>query len=185
VPEETRNQHETGSRQLPILPAVCCLPPAFLRILGSFPQFETQNLMASSKRVVLLKWYLRCIGTIDCLAVLIAIFPRHWIETMHGHLGLGSFPPDAITGYLARSASIMYALHGLCVLYVSTDIVRYLGLIRFLAYVALVHGGLLVWVDTVEGMPTWWVASEGPLFACSGLVALVLVGRNKPGVFMA
>jgi hypothetical protein len=139
--------------------------------------------MASSKRLVVLKWYLRCIGTIDCLAVLVAIIPRYWIEAMHGHLGLGSFPAEPITGYLARSSSIMYALHGLCVLYLSTDVVRYLALIRFMAYVTLGHGLLLFWIDTIEGMPTWWTLLEGPLFICSGLVALVLLGsKGRTGV---
>jgi hypothetical protein len=130
-------------------------------------------------RLVVLKWYLRCLGAIDCLAVLVALIPRSWIAALHGHLGLGSFPADPLTGYLARSASIMYALHGLCVIYLSTNVVRYLGLIKFLAYVALGHGLLLIWVDTIEGMPTWWIISEGPLFACSGLVALILAGSRQ------
>lgn len=137
--------------------------------------------MASSRRLALLKWYLRGIGTIDCLAVLIAIIPRGSIEAMHGHLGLGSFPSDPITGYLARSASIMYALHGVCVIYVSTNVIRYLGLIKFLACVAIGHGLLLIWVDTVEGMPTWWIVFEGPLFALSGAVALLLSSGDNSG----
>jgi len=130
--------------------------------------------MTLSKRLAALKWYLRCIGTIDCLAVFFALIPHFWIESLHGHLGLGRFPTDPISGYLARSASIMYALHGVCVLYVSIDVIRYLGLIKFLAYLALAHGLLLVWIDTIEGMPTWWTAAEGPLFALSGVIPLVL-----------
>jgi hypothetical protein len=113
---------------------------------------------------------------LDCLALAVAFIPRSWIEAMHGQMGMGPFPGEPIAGYLARSGSLMYVLHGVTVLYVSGDVKRYEALIRFLAYVALAHGAMLLWVDWLEGMPAWWKWLEGPLFAASGLVVLVMMG---------
>ena len=46
---------------------------------------------------------------------------------------LAPFPSDTITHYLARSSSIMYAVHGLLLIFVSFDIKRYMPLIKLLA----------------------------------------------------
>lgn len=122
---------------------------------------------------------LRCFGLIDCLAVAVVFIPRAWIHAMHQELGLTPFPSDPIAGYLARSASVMYALHGVTILYLSRDVIRYEGLIRFLAYIALAHGTILFWIDWIEGMPTWWTWAEGPLFAASGVLVLLIMRNTK------
>jgi hypothetical protein len=139
---------------------------------------ESTGLSMSDQRAKLLQWYLRLLGTIDCLALVVAFLPRSWIAGSHVALGLGDFPAEPVTGYLARSASLLYGLHGLVVLYVSQDVRRYARLIRFLAYVALVHGALLIWIDNVEGMPAWWTWSEGPLLAASGAFTLLILGPH-------
>ena len=79
----------------------------------------------------------------------------------------------------ARSASAMYALHGLTVLFVSFDVLRYAQLIRFLAAVALVHGVIMFGIDLAEGMPWWWQSLEGPAIAATGLVVLALQRRAR------
>ena len=43
----------------------------------------------SDTRAKLLTWYLRLIGTMDCLALPIAFIPRSWIASSHGAMGLG------------------------------------------------------------------------------------------------
>ena len=86
----------------------------------------------------------------------------------------GTLPTEPVVGYLARSASVMYALHGLVVFYVSFDLPRYWTLIRLLAITAIVHGALMSLIDYRVGMPGWWSLLEGPCFAATGAAALAL-----------
>jgi hypothetical protein len=77
-------------------------------------------------------------------------------------------PEGPLVGYLARSASALYALHGALVLFRSFDVLRYWSLITFLAALAVLHGAVMLWVDLAEGMPVWWTAIEGLGFAATG-----------------
>ena len=120
---------------------------------------------------------LRVLGTLDLLALIAALAPRPWIVLAHEWCGLGTLPDGPIVGYLYRSASVMYALHGAVLLFVAADVVRYWPLIRFLAVLAVVHGAVLVTIDAVEAMPGWWRWIEGPGFAGSGHWCCVCSGR--------
>jgi hypothetical protein len=117
---------------------------------------------------------LRILGTIDLLALIAALAPRWWIVLAHGWCGLGPLPDGPVVGYLYRSASVMYALHGAMLLFVAADVARYWRLIRFLAILAIVHGIVLVGIDAVEQMPGWWRWVEGPGFAATGVILLWL-----------
>jgi hypothetical protein len=120
---------------------------------------------------------LRILGTLDLLAVLAAMAPRPWIVLLHEWCGLGPLPDGQIVGYLYRSTSLLYALHGAMILFVAGDVARYARLIRFLALLAIVHGALLVAVDAIEQMPGWWRWAEGPGFAAIGVLVLWLQRR--------
>lgn len=122
---------------------------------------------------------LRTLGCLDCLALLAVVVPRHWIETAHAWAGLGGFPREPIAGYLARSASALYALHGAMIVFVSFDVARYAPLIRFLALAALVHGTVMLGIDLAEPLPVWWRYGEGPAFAATGALVLWLQGRRS------
>ena len=100
--------------------------------------------------------------------------PRQWIAAGHAWAGLGDLPPGPIVGYLARSASALYALHGALIVVMSFDVTRYARLITFLAAAAVVHGGVMLAIDLTEGMPLWWTLFEGPAFAATGAVVLIL-----------
>jgi hypothetical protein len=104
---------------------------------------------------------LRLFGTLDLLAILAVLMPDEWMARGHQWLGLGELPRAPIVGYLARSASALYALHGATILFISTDTVRYARLITFLAVVALIHGAILLGIDLAAGMPAWWTWFEG------------------------
>jgi hypothetical protein len=124
---------------------------------------------------------LRVLGTIDLLALVAALAPRPWIVLAHEWCGLGPLPDGPVVGYLYRSASVMYALHGATILFVAGDVARYWRLIRFLAVLAVVHGALLFGIDAAEQMPGWWRWVEGPGFAATGAVVLWLQRRGGVG----
>ena len=127
------------------------------------------------RRKTLLIYLLRACGLIDLLALGMALIPSSWIIIAHGHLGMGRFPEESIALYLARSSSLMYAVHGILLIFVSFDIDRYLPLIRLLAWVALVHGTILIGIDCYSGMPWWWTCIEGPLLIAWGMVVFASV----------
>ena len=125
--------------------------------------------LASERILVAL---LRFVGALDILALIAALAPSDWFRAAHDALGIGDFPDAAITGYLARSAALMYALHGALILWISLDIRAHWRLVRFLAWAAFAHGLLLIGVDIAERLPLWWTIGEGGSYL--GLAACIL-----------
>jgi hypothetical protein len=115
---------------------------------------------------------LRALGVLDLLALGAVFLPLHWMAVAHAWLGLGTMPEGPLVGYLARSASALYALHGALILFLSFDVRRYWSLITFLAVLAVLHGAVMLGIDIAEGMPVWWTAIEGLGFAGTGAVVL-------------
>ena len=124
---------------------------------------------------------LRGIGCLDLLALLAVVMPEHWMDIGHHWAGLGALPREPIVGYLARSASALYALHGAMLVFISFDVSRYERLIRFMAWAALVHGAVILGIDFAQHMPAFWRYGEGPSFAATGLLVLGLQ-RSQPRV---
>lgn len=132
---------------------------------------QHKRTIAGTKPLAIL---IRFLGAIDLLAVTAVVMPRAWIEVAHASCGLGPLPDGPTIGYLARSASALYALHGVLVLYMSLDVPRYWDMIRVFASLAVFHGFIMFGIDLAEGMPTWWTAVEGPSFAATGAIVLVI-----------
>ena len=124
---------------------------------------------------------LRILGVVDLLALLAVFLPLEWMARTHFRLGLGELPREPIVGYLTRSASALYALHGAMILFISFDTRRYDRLITFLAAAALVHGAVMLGIDLAVGMPAFWTLCEGPAFAATGALVLVIQRREKHG----
>jgi len=103
--------------------------------------------------------------------------PLHWMDVGHKSLGLGPMPQAPIVGYLARSASALYALHGAMVFFMSFDVERYERLIQFMALAAIIHGAVMLGIDFGEGLPAPWRYGEGPAFAATGLAVLWLLRK--------
>lgn len=123
---------------------------------------------------------LRVFGVVDLCALVAVVLPHAWLSEAAQMAGLAAGLPAApVVGYLARSASLMYALHGATVLFVSFDVRRYWPLIRCLALLAPAHGLCILGLDLAEGMPVWWTCVEGPGFALTGLVVLGLQRRAE------
>ena len=130
----------------------------------------------SEKRLV---WLLRG-GSVLLLSALVpVVMPFWWMVEIHAWLGLGTLPDQPIIGYLTRSISAMYALHGALLLYVSLDVKRHLGVVRFLGAATVIFGvGMLV-LDQAVGLPLYWVLGEGPFVVVLGAALLALVAAVK------
>ena len=125
-----------------------------------------------------LAWLLRAVGTLDLCALVAVLMPRDWHARVHALAGLGAIPDAPIVSYLTRSASSLYALYGALLLYLASDVVRHLGVVRFLALAAQAHALVLVVIDINAGLPAWWIVAEGSVYlGWSGMV-LWLVRRT-------
>ena len=135
--------------------------------------------MPLERRLAFVRSLLRAFGAVDCLALVAVLMPRAFIETVSLRLGFAPFPPGPLAEYLARSTSLLYALHGALLLYVAGDVLRYWRLIRCLGALAMIHGALTLFLDIRLGMPSWWSALEGPTFAASGFALWTLTRRGS------
>ena len=127
----------------------------------------------------LLVWLLRLFGASTLTALGAVFMPHDWMNLIHQRLGMGELPHLPIVGYLTRSISALYALHGALLLFVSLDVQRYLPLVRFLGAASAVMGALLLGLDLAVGMPVFWTVAEGPPVVALGIVILVLARRVK------
>lgn len=121
-----------------------------------------------------LKWFLRLVGVADLLAVVVVFLPTDWLARAHEAVGLGAFPQGPIVGYLARSTSLLYGIHGAMLLVLAADVGRYRSLIRWYGRVIALAGTLLIGVDIFESMPAWWTVFEGAVAVGIGVVILTL-----------
>ena len=88
----------------------------------------------------ILRWLLVIIGC-GLLCATFAIFlPVSWMAKTHEWLGLGEFPDVAITAYLARSTSMLYAAHGALMLIASFDLKRYWPLVPVFGWLHVIMG---------------------------------------------
>jgi hypothetical protein len=131
--------------------------------------------MTQQTRAKLLVYLLRIAGIILCLAVFAIFLPPAWMAAGHRLLGLGEFPDAPIVDYLARSVSILYAVHGGALLLLSTDIRRFAPLIRYFAIMDLVFGTLMIGIDLFAGLPLFWTLQEGPPVMLKGVLTLYLL----------
>ena len=128
-----------------------------------------------------LKWFLRLVGVADLLAVVVVFLPTEWLALVHEAVGLGELPQGRIVGYLARSTSLLYGIHGAMLLVLANDIVRYRALIRWYGRVIAVAGVLLIGVDIAEAMPVWWTVFEGTAVVGIGATILTLCHDDSAG----
>jgi Na+-translocating ferredoxin:NAD+ oxidoreductase RnfD subunit len=121
-------------------------------------------------------------GAVITLSALGAVvMPQTWMAAIHQALGMGDLPDLPIVGYLTRSLSALYAVHGAMLLFVSFDVRRYLPLVRFSAGLVIVFGAMLLAIDAAAGLPWWWTFVEGPFLVVLGTVLLGLSGRIPQG----
>jgi hypothetical protein len=120
---------------------------------------------------------LRLSAVLLLVALVPACMPFQWMVVIHRALGMGELPDMPIVGYLTRSLSAFYAMHGALILYVSFDVRRHLPVIRFLAVLAVAFGAGMLVLDAAVGLPLAWTLGEGPFVIALGAVLLWLAGR--------
>jgi hypothetical protein len=125
-----------------------------------------------------LAWSLRICGGVDLLAIIAFAMPLEWIRQAHLWCGFGPFPEGPLPEYLARATSLLWGLHGALLLYLARDIPAHVRLIAFVARLTVGGGVLLLFLGLRTGLPVWWVALEGPVFAASGLWYLWWLNRR-------
>lgn len=133
-----------------------------------------------NRTTVWLRWLLALVGGGLMVATIPMFFPVAAMATIHGWLGLGPFPEGPITVYLARSTSLLYAVHGSLMLFVSFDLKRYWPLVAVLGWLHVVIGLAMFFIDLTTPMPWYWIAGEGIPIAIGGLV-IVWLWRQANG----
>jgi len=121
---------------------------------------------------------LRICGGCMLLALPAAFLPYDWMDAIHRRAGLGQLPDAPIVGYLARSLSGFYALHGALFVFLARDVRAYLPVIRFLAIAGMVFGAGLFALDAAVGMPRSWTLAEGT-YAVALSAVLVWLARPR------
>ncbi|MFK7767658.1 MAG: hypothetical protein AB8B55_10595 [Mariniblastus sp.] len=127
-------------------------------------EFEQLN----AKYLFWLKWFLAIVGCGLLVATFAIFLPVKTMATIHGWLGLGEFPGAPITLYLARSTSLLYAVHGALMLFVSRDLKRYWPLVPVFGWLHVVIGLTMFGIDLSAPMPLYWIAGEGIPIAIAG-----------------
>ena len=117
---------------------------------------------SSNSAPKLLRIFLRFQGFWLLVAVGAVVMPAAWMDQIHQWLGLGSLPEEPIVGYLARSTSALYAIHGAVTLFVTFDLNRYRPLVGLIIALNFFVGIAILAIDIAVGMPWWWSMSEGP-----------------------
>jgi len=121
-----------------------------------------------------LRALLAMIGCGLMVAAAAVFLPVQTMAQMHSWLGLGEFPDAPITRYLARSTSLLYAVHGVLMLYASFDIKRYWPMIVVFGWLHVVIGLTMLGIDLSSSMPLYWTAGEGIPIALAGALIIYL-----------
>jgi len=110
----------------------------------------------------LLTWLAALNGALAALAIGAVVMPTRWMVAGAAWTGVGEFADTALTQYLVRSTSALYALLGVLMLYLSRDVRRHLDLLAFIGWLTMALGGILTVLDFAIGMPASWSWGEGP-----------------------
>src|ERR1700722_13410032 len=103
-----------------------------------------------------LVWFLRFTALCLLAAAGAVVMPYSWMDAIHEWLGLGTLPDSPLVGYLTRSLSALYAILGALSWHVTSDLRRYLPMLRFSVMLSFGFSVTLIGIDWMVAMPTWW-----------------------------
>ena len=118
----------------------------------------------------------RMAGGLALFAAVAVVMPFDWMDAIHRWLGLGDMPRGRVVDYLARSLSAFYVFHGILLLFLSSDLHRYLPVIRLLGIVFIVFGVVMLGLDYAIDLPVYWIVGEGPVIIAVGAAITWLAG---------
>jgi len=140
-------------------------------------QPEVEPPLRSASALHWLKVILILTGAILMLAVLAVLLPVAWMQSVHRWLGLGEFPDLPITAYLARSTSLLYAVHGALMMYTGLTLRWHWRFVPYFGWLHVIFGLVVLGIDLSAPMPWGWTAVEGGPVAAAGVLVLVLNRR--------
>jgi hypothetical protein len=130
----------------------------------------------------LLTRLIRINAAVLLLAFVPVFFPSELMAEMHRRFDLGELTRDRITEYMTRSLSACYAMHGVVLAALSTDVRRYRRLIDWIYVTHFGYALTLLGIDLYAGMPGWWTAVEvGTISAVAVLIFTVNQLAKKAG----
>jgi hypothetical protein len=121
-----------------------------------------------------LVFLLRLAGFVTLLAFPAMLLPTAWMDATHRWLGLGELPRAPVVEYLTRSVAALYGFHGVLLLIVAGDPVRYRPLVRYVGLMNVFFGLLISAIDIHAGLPLAWTLLEGPPIVGMGAAVLYL-----------
>jgi len=118
---------------------------------------------------------LRISGFMLITAFIAVFLPYETMARIHHQIGLGNLPQLPIVDYLARSVSLFYGIHGVIVLYISFNLMRYLQFLKLLCYLGFAFGIALFIIDITAPMPSYWSFGEGSFVVSLNMLVYILV----------
>ena len=122
---------------------------------------------------------LRVMAGLDMLAVAAMAAPWSWLSwaaRLNGY-EIGETVP--LVHYLTRTASGMYVVYGALLWFLSLRPVHHASVIRFLAWLSVVHSFAVLAVDWAVGMPLFWCTSEFGGHMAEAVILLLLLRRSN------
>jgi hypothetical protein len=122
------------------------------------------------------------VGAAEVLAFGAVLLPQSTMAAIHSWLGLGEMPRAPVFDSLMRQVSFTYGLHGIALLFIASDVVRYRPLVILSAVCYLLTAPVFIGIDAANGMPWYWIANNGGACMLIGVILVaLLVGEKKAG----
>jgi hypothetical protein len=125
------------------------------------------------------KWILRIMAVVSLPVVPAVIAPHFTVEKLSWLVGFHQPPKTPLLPYLAAGGSFVYLMLSAMLWIISRDVVRYRPLVIFSAWACLVGGPVYWWIDTLTGMPHWWLLMDALSCFIGGIALLWAAGRAK------
>jgi len=125
-------------------------------------------------RITALTVLLRLAGLITLTAFVAMVLPAAWMASTHRALGFGDWPETPVFEYLARSIAALYGFHGGLLVLIAGDPARHITIVKYMAFMYVAFGLIVLAIDLDAGMPMWWTLAEGPPIAMTGVVFAIL-----------
>jgi hypothetical protein len=107
-----------------------------------------------------LVWFLRLSAVMFLAATPFVFVPTAWMDAIAQSYGLASLPDLPLMGYLTRHLSALYACMGASYWYISTDLRRFMPLVRFTVPLTFLQALVIVGIDIAVAMPLSWIVGE-------------------------